>query len=98
MKNKNEVPIYLFHQGTNYYSYKFLGAHIDEDSSGTFFRVWAPKAKSVHVVGDFNKWQKDKPYEMNLISDGGIWEVFIPKINAGQLYKYLITTGDNQEL
>ncbi len=98
MKNKNEFQIYLFHQGTNYYSYKLLGAHITEDNSGTFFRVWAPKAKSVHVVGDFNKWQKDKPYEMNLISDGGIWEAFIPKINAGHLYKYLITTSDGQEL
>lgn len=98
MENKNELPSYLFHQGTNYYSYKLLGAHISKDNSGTFFRVWAPNAKSVHVVGDFSSWQKNSSYEMRLISTGGVWEVFIPLIQAGQLYKYLIETAGGQEI
>ncbi len=97
MKNNNELPIYLFHQGTNYYSYKLLGSHI-ADNAGTIFRVWAPSAKSVHVVGNFNEWKKDIRYEMKRIDKCGIWELFIPLIQSGELYKYLITTKENKEL
>lgn len=98
MKNNNELPIYLFHQGTNYYSYKLLGSHIINDNSGTIFRVWAPNAESVHVVGNFNEWKKDLRHEMKKISRNGIWELFIPFIQSGELYKYLITTKENKEL
>lgn len=98
MISKTDLPIYLFHQGTNFYSYKLFGAHILNDKDGTVFRVWAPKAKNVHVVGNFNMWQKNSSHEMKKINDGGIWELFIPYIKEGELYKYLITTGENQEL
>ena len=98
MKNKNELPIYLFHQGTNCYSYKLLGSHIMDDNSGTVFRVWAPNAKMVHVVGNFNSWQKDSSYEMKKIEDSGIWEIFVLFIKSGELYKYIVTTKDNKEL
>lgn len=98
MKNKTDLPIYLYHQGTNFYSYKLLGAHILGDKDGTIFRVWAPKAKSVHVVGNFNMWEKNLNHEMKKINDEGIWELFIPFIKEGELYKYLITTQENQEL
>lgn len=97
MKNDNGLPIYLFHQGTNYYSYKLLGSHIINDT-GTIFRVWAPNAESVHVVGNFNRWKKDSRYEMKKISGSGIWELFIPFLQSGELYKYLITTKENKEL
>ncbi|MDD2496492.1 MAG: hypothetical protein PHE29_15045, partial [Tissierellia bacterium] len=55
-ENSNHLPIFLFHQGTNYYAYTFLGSHIitSEEKSGVVFRVWAPNAKSIHVVGNFN--------------------------------------------
>lgn len=98
MKNNNELPIYLFHQGTNFYSYKLMGSHVMADNSGTIFRVWAPNAKSVHVVGNFNEWQKNSSYEMKKITSSSIWEVFVPSIQCGELYKYLVTTKENKEL
>ncbi|HAS92175.1 MAG TPA: 1,4-alpha-glucan branching protein GlgB [Sedimentibacter sp.] len=91
---KNDLPIYLFHQGTNYYSYNFLGSHIIENI-GTVFRVWAPNAKNVHITGNFCNWQKSAEYEMKKISDSGIWELFAPGIKEGELYKYIITAADN---
>ncbi|MGD9567699.1 MAG: 1,4-alpha-glucan branching protein GlgB [Sedimentibacter sp.] len=97
MKNNNELPIFLFHQGTNYYSYKLLGSHPLNEGMGTVFRVWAPEAKNVHVVGNFNDWQKDSNYEMTKIENSGIWEKHIPSVNTGELYKYLITARDNTE-
>ncbi|HOT22054.1 MAG TPA: 1,4-alpha-glucan branching protein GlgB, partial [Sedimentibacter sp.] len=84
----------LFHQGTNYYSYNFLGSHIIENI-GTVFRVWAPNAKNVHITGNFCNWQKSAEYEMKKISDSGIWELFAPGIKEGELYKYIITAADN---
>lgn len=93
---ENDLPVYLFHQGTNHYSYKFLGSHIEE--SGVVFRVWAPNAKSVHVVGNFNSWSRDKIYEMKRISMGGIWELFTHGICEGELYKYLIADADGNDL
>ena len=98
MKNNNELPIYLFHQGTNYNSYKLLGSHPLKDTSGTVFRVWAPEAKSVHVVGNFNSWEKNSSFEMERIDESGIWEKHIAFINSGELYKYLITTNKNKEI
>lgn len=97
MKNNNELPIYLFHQGTNFYSYKFLGSHIANDL-GAIFRVWAPRAKSVHVVGNFNNWRKNSQHKMKKIEDSGIWELTISGLKSGELYKYLITTNENKEI
>jgi len=98
MKNENELPIYLFNQGTNYYSYNFLGSHILKEEQGTIFRVWAPGAKCVHVVGNFNSWQKNDSFQMKKLAQSGIWELFIPGIMHGELYKYLITANDGREL
>ncbi len=96
MQKNNQLPIYLFHQGTNYHSYKFLGSHIIE--KGAVFRVWAPKAKKVFVAGNFCNWQKRDEYEMIKISEGGIWELYIEGINEGELYKYIITTSDDRDI
>ncbi|MDO4832902.1 MAG: 1,4-alpha-glucan branching protein GlgB [Clostridia bacterium] len=86
------VPVYLFHQGNNAKSYEFMGSHrIDEDT--VVFRVWAPHAVSVSVVGDFNDWNKDKN-PMYKISDS-LWETEITdKIEQYTNYKYAIT-GQN---
>lgn len=84
---------YLFRQGTHYEIYKKLGAHPAEyeGEQGIYFAVWAPNAKGVRVVGDFNSWGSDG-YKMQRLEPLGIYEVFIPGLKAGNLYKYLIET------
>ncbi|MBQ3116566.1 MAG: 1,4-alpha-glucan branching protein GlgB [Clostridia bacterium] len=92
--NKNDLPLYLFHQGTNYYAYDFMGAHFVRKGgkSGVIFRVWAPHAESVSVVGDFNGWDKSACV-MQRISDGGIFETFIEGLKEYDTYKYAVTGG-----
>lgn len=93
VNKKDEVPIYLFHQGTNYKAYEFLGSHSSKRKgvSGAVFRVWAPHALSVSVVGDFNNWDRAND-PMEKISENGLWEVFIPQIKQYDMYKYSIET------
>ncbi|MCM1480517.1 MAG: hypothetical protein NC085_12500, partial [Muribaculaceae bacterium] len=57
-----KFPLHVFHEGTNYTAFEFFGAHKGkkDGKDGVFFRVWAPHAKSVSVVGDFNDWDRDK--------------------------------------
>ncbi len=92
-----EVPLYLFHQGNNAKAYEFFGSHFTEKDGkkGVMFRVWAPKAADVCVVGDFNHWNRGSHY-MNKISDGGIWELFIPGLKQFDSYKYSIKTSHGQ--
>ena len=87
-----ELPIYLFHQGTNYKSYEILGSHfgVKDKKSGVFFRVWAPKADEVSVLGDFNLWDLNLAVPMQRISDNGVWEVFIPGLKKFDSYKYAV--------
>lgn len=84
--------VYLFHQGTNYRSYQMLGCHLmkQNGASGARFALWAPNAKEVRVVGDFNRWQGEK-HRMHPTASG-IWTAFIPGINEGDLYKYEVIT------
>lgn len=88
-----EQGIFLFHQGTNYYSYKLMGAHLVDD--GVIFRVWAPNAKKVAVVGDFNYWDRTK-HPMTKVSDSGIWEVYIPGVKEFDTYKFAILSARNR--
>ncbi len=87
----SEFDLYLFHQGTNYHAYEMLGAHCTEQDGqkGVRFAVWAPHAKSVSVVGDFNAWDTRVNY-MERIGDGEIWVTFIPDLKEGAIYKYAI--------
>ncbi len=87
----SEFDLYLFHQGTNYHAYEMLGAHFVErdGKKGVRFAVWAPHAKSISVVGDFNEWDT-RVNPMTRGRDGEIWEVFIPDIEEGAVYKYAI--------
>lgn len=87
-----EKGIYYFHQGTNYYAYELLGAHYSEKE--TVFRVWAPNAKEVSVIGDFNGWDIFKN-KMTRISNEGIWEVVIQNVKEYDCYQYAILTNDN---
>ena len=91
MENKKE-QIYLFHQGTYYQAYEFMGAHPMKkgEEEGYVFRTWAPNAKSITVMGDFNSWN-NKAHPMKKISDDGIWEVFVPNAKAMDMYKFEIT-------
>ena len=90
---------YLFGQGTHYEIYKKLGAHLSEEGGkeGTYFAVWAPNAQTVHVVGSFNDWN-ETAHEMKKLGDIGIWGLFIPEVEEGALYKYLITAQDGRKL
>ena len=92
-KNELDVPVYLFHQGSNGRSYEFLGAHITKVGrvSGVVFRVWAPNAAAVAVCGGWNDWNACAD-PMEKVSDGGVWERFVPNIGAGELYKFAVTT------
>ena len=86
---------YLFGQGNHYEIYKKLGAHLTEKDgvAGTYFAVWAPRAKSVKLIGEFNNWD-GKDHEMTRLEPLGIYELFVPGIGAGMTYKYLIDGAD----
>lgn len=89
-----DLPVYLFHQGTNYTVYNFMGAHFGEKDGkkGVFFRTWAPKAERVSVVGDFNDWDKTQNV-MTRISDGGVFEAFIEGVKEYDAYKFAVCNG-----
>lgn len=96
--NPNDFPLYLFYQGKNYEAYKFFGVHSKKRGRGyTFnFKVWAPNAESVSVVGDFNEWDSTKN-PMKLIADG-VWEADISKLKQFDSYKYSIQTRDGRTI
>ena len=89
---KNNDKVYLFHQGTYYQAYEYMGAHPEtrDGESGYVFRTWAPNAKKIMVVGDFNGWD-NRVSPMERISKDGIWEAFIPHAKTFDMYKYEIT-------
>ncbi len=89
---KEDLGLFYFHQGTNYYTYKYLGAHIIEGK--TVFRVFAPKAKEVSVVGDFNNWDKTIN-KMTKISDG-VWEGIVDNALEFDCYQYAILGCNNK--
>ena len=95
----SEPLLYLFNQGKHYNLYKMLGAHKErrEGKKGYRFAVWAPEASAVSVVCDSNGWNKDAN-PMELHENHGVWETFIEGIDTGEVYKYLITTRNGQEL
>ena len=86
---------YLFGQGNHYEIYKKLGAHLTEKDgvAGTYFAVWAPRAKSVKLIGEFNNWD-GRNHEMSRLEPLGIYELFVPGIVEGTTYKYLIDGAD----
>ena len=87
-----DMAPYLFHQGTNFHSADYLGAHRTEN--GFVFRVWAPNAREVFVVGDFAGWDTGIP--MRRITDGGVWQAECEQAECGQAYKFRIVTHDGR--
>ena len=86
-----DQDLYLIGEGTHYRSYEKMGAHITQldGVAGIRFAVWAPNARRVSVVGDWNRWD-GRVHPMRLHPGNGIWEIFIPSLQAGALYKYEI--------
>ena len=92
-----EFDIHLFQAGKHYRLYEKFGSHITtvDGIKGTYFAVWAPSAKSVAVIGDFNFWLAGE-HHLNVRWDGsGIWEGFIPEVSKGSIYKYKIRSSNN---
>ncbi|MBE5982566.1 MAG: 1,4-alpha-glucan branching protein GlgB [Paenibacillaceae bacterium] len=94
-----ELDRYLYNNGRHYEIYEKLGAHPKtcNGKQGMYFAVWAPHASQVGVVGDFNGWNPDLN-PMVPLADSGIWEVFVPGVGLGQLYKYSVTTRSGKIL
>ena len=88
-----ELDRYLFGEGRHYQLYHKLGAHpyTYRGQDGYYFAVWAPHAAAVSLVGDFNAWNPDAA-PMKPVADSGIYELFVPGLGVGQLYKFAITT------
>ena len=95
----SEEDCYLFGQGTHYDIYEKLGAHpsVKDGQKGYFFGVWAPNAGQVHVIGEFNGWNEEQN-PMTKVGPVGIWTAFLPGVQEGQLYKFLITTPEGGKI
>ena len=94
-KEDNNLAEYLFHEGTNYTAYNYLGAHFDGDVC--IFRTWAPNAREVYVTGSFNNWDKytHKAYRT---TTGGIFECVVENVQEFDSYKYIIISENGEEL
>lgn len=96
----SEADAYLFGQGTHYDIYKKLGAHPSQENGekGYFFGVWAPNAAQVYVIGDFNEWKDESNPMVRMEESDGIWTAFIPGVQEGSLYKFLILTPEGRKI
>lgn len=82
---------FLFNKGTNYRIYDHLGAHsvTINHINGVIFRVWSPNAQAISIIGNFNHWDK-RVHQMRSLGASGIWELFVPHLKEGEIYKYAI--------
>ena len=94
-----DLPLHLFHHGENFKTYELMGAHpiTVGKKRGFVFRVWAPHAASVSIVGEFNGWNENS-HLMNRMIDGETFELFIPALKQYTAYKYCIKTYDGRTL
>ncbi|MCM3002916.1 1,4-alpha-glucan branching enzyme [Priestia koreensis] len=92
-----EHDIHLFHEGNLFKSHELFGAHLVEQNGqqGVRFSVWAPNAKKVAVVGDFNNWS-GAGYDFEKINEQGIWSLFVAGLSAGTMYKYEIHSSNGK--
>ena len=94
-----DLDLHLFAEGTHRHAFNVLGAHEHEVDgvAGVLFAVWAPNAERVSVVGEFNRWD-GRAHPMRVRGGSGIWELFVPDLATGQLYKYEIRNRDSGEI
>ena len=99
MSNITEYDMYLFGNGTHYEIFRKMGAHpfADKRKKGIVFDVWAPHAKEVYLIGEFNGWN-EKSHPMERLEPAGIYELAVKEAKIGQMYKYLIITEDGRKL
>ena len=101
MSNFTEMDCYLFGQGTHYEIYRKMGAHLAcvDGQNGVCFDVWAPHAAKVYVFGEFNGWN-EYSHEMHRVQPEsmGVYELFVPEVKEGCMYKFVIETGDGRRL
>ena len=92
-----DYDLHLFNEGTHHKIYEKLGSHLMtiDGADGALFAVWAPCARRVSVVGDFNRWD-GRRHQMRCLGSSGVWEIFIPGICKGDKYKYEIKTGSGE--
>lgn len=93
---RNDQAIYYFHEGTNYRAYSYFGVHAEAE--GLVFRTYAPNARAVSLVGDFNGWDPNATPLTPVELSGGIWEGCLQQLDAGAFYKFAITTADGEVL
>ena len=95
----SDADQYVFGQGTHYEIYKKLGAHFCKKGKkeGVFIAVWAPNAKEVYVIGEFNDWSESAS-PMERLGEGGIYATFVEDVKEGQMYKYLLVLSDGRRL
>ncbi|HKE95617.1 MAG TPA: 1,4-alpha-glucan branching protein GlgB [Povalibacter sp.] len=94
-----DLDLHLFGEGNHHHIYRKLGAHLDvvDGVAGTRFAVWAPNARAVSLVGDFNAWDGGRD-PLQRIGNSGVWQLFVPGLGVGALYKFEIRTAHDHRL
>ena len=94
-----DMPLHLFHHGENFKAYMLMGAHpiTKNGKTGYVFRVWAPHAKEVYLIGSFNNWNETAAPMCKMV-DGETYELFVDGVQRYDEYKYLIITADGRKL
>jgi 1,4-alpha-glucan branching enzyme len=94
-----ELNTYLFHEGKNYEVYNILGAHstTEKRRKGVRFATWAPNAKDVYIVGDFNNFEIKEEFKLKRVTEQGLWSEFIEGIAVGSKYKYCIVDKNGKQ-
>jgi 1,4-alpha-glucan branching enzyme len=95
----SDFDLHLFSEGKHWHAYRFFGAHHHEVDGikGVLFATWAPSAERISVVGEFNQWD-GRCHPMRVRGGNGVWELFIPELTAGELYKFEIRNRDDGSL
>ncbi len=89
-----DIDLYLWGEGRHEQLWHWLGAHVKEHEgvAGTSFSVWAPHARAVRIVGDFNHWSGEQ-HALRRLDDNGVWELFVPALDPGTTYKFELLTA-----